>query len=138
MKNNINYVDWDDKYLIGINSIDAQHKHFVGILNRLFLVIQSESNDSVTNIINELVDYADRHFATEERYFKKHNYPYSLEHTNEHNKIKRKIIKLLNSKTSDQFKLGYSLLDLLEEWLFKHIIAVDVKYVDFLKQKGIK
>jgi hemerythrin len=137
MKNSLNYVDWDNKYLIGIASIDAQHQHFVSMMNRLFLEIQSDGQSTITQMINDLVDYADQHFSLEEYYFNKYSYPLAKLHIAEHHKIKRKIIKLLNENRKDQFKLGYLLLDLLDDWFFNHIVKVDALYVGFMKQKGI-
>jgi hemerythrin len=43
----------------------------------------------------------------------------------------------LARKDDDPFKLGYDLLDLLEDWLAKHIVTVDKKYVEFFKKHAI-
>lgn len=137
MVSGVNYVEWDDKYKVGIRIIDSQHQHFVGIMNKLFEAIQTDEDGLVLRITEELVDYADKHFAVEEKYFKKFNYPYAKEHTDEHYKIKIKIIKFLSKKDGDPFKTGLKLLDLLDDWLFDHIDKTDRKYIEYFKSHGL-
>jgi hemerythrin-like metal-binding protein len=133
----LEYIEWNDKYGVGIKQIDKQHKHFVGIMNKLFEAMQTDKNHAVSKIVEELVAYAKDHFATEEAYFAEFKYPDAEAHIAEHTKIKAKIDIFLAKKDDDPLTLGYNLLDLLENWLFEHILTVDKKYVGFFRQNGI-
>jgi hemerythrin-like metal-binding protein len=138
MKKDVRYVKWSDEFSVGIKQIDKQHKHFVGLMNELFEAIQTDEKFAVSKIIRELASYANTHFATEEEYFDKFNYKEAKQHKAEHEEIRKKVKEFLVNKDSDPFALGYSLLDLLENWLFNHIITTDKKYVAFFKEKGIR
>lgn len=133
----LEYIEWDEKYSVGIKQIDKQHKHFVGIMNKLFKAMQTDKDNAVSKIVEELVAYASDHFATEEAYFAEFNYPDAKTHIAEHRKIKASVDIFLSQKDDDPLRLGYNLLDLLEDWLFKHINSMDKKYVEFFRQNGI-
>jgi hemerythrin len=130
-------MKWSDKYSVGVKQIDKQHKHFIGIMDELFEAIQTDKKDAVPKIIHELVAYADVHFATEESYFDKFNYVDAEGHKAEHRKIKDQVKEFLLKKDEDPFTLGYNLLDLLEDWLFNHILTMDAKYVECFKEHGV-
>ena len=130
-------MKWSDKFSVGVKQIDKQHKHFIGIMEELFEAMQSDKKNAVPKIIIELTSYADVHFATEEAYFDKFNYIDKDAHKAEHAKIKNQIKEFLAKKDDDPFTLGYNLLDLLEDWLFKHILTVDKKYVECFKKHGV-
>jgi len=137
MVKTIKYMEWSDKFGVNVKRIDNQHKHFIGIMDNLFEAMQSDKKNAVSKIIDELVSYADIHFATEEGYFDKFNYEAAEAHKAEHYKIKVKIIKFMARKDDDPFKLGYNLLDLLEDWLFKHMATMDQKYVKCFNENGL-
>jgi hemerythrin-like metal-binding protein len=138
MSKAVEYVKWSNDFSVGIKAIDSQHKHFIGLMNKLFEAIQIDQKDSVAKIIDELAAYADKHFTTEEAFFKQINYPLTKEHMAAHAEIRAAVAKFVEYKNEDPFKVGYKLLDLLENWLFNHIATMDVKYVVFFKQNGIK
>lgn len=138
MKKFVKYIEWDDKFKVDIKIIDKQHKHFIGIINKLFLTLQSDKKDAVAKIIDELADHTDLHFATEEAFFDKYQYPDAKQHKDEHAKIRVRIIKFLSRKNQDPLKTGYDLLDLLEEWLLGHLIKMDREYAKFFKQQGLR
>jgi hemerythrin len=68
-------IKWDESYVVGVGVIDEQHKHFVGLLNNLYESLESKHTENVQVIIQDLTDYADHHFKTEEDYFDKLHYP---------------------------------------------------------------
>jgi hemerythrin-like metal-binding protein len=137
MNKDIKYVEWSDALKVNIKTIDKQHKHFIGMMDRLFKAMQSTQKGSVPEIINELVAYAQLHFATEQGLFIKYEYPGAKEHIAEHQKIQKRVNEFLDRKYEDPLKLGYDLLDLLEDWLFKHIVTWDIKYAKVFKEKGL-
>jgi hemerythrin len=130
-------VEWSAGFEVGIKQIDKQHKHFVGIMNKLFDAMQTSDNTAVPKIIDELVAYAQLHFATEQGLFIKYKYSKTDEHVAEHKRIQAKVNAFLTKKYDDQFKLGYELLDLVEDWLFKHVATMDKEYAKELAKEGL-
>ena len=144
MNKDIRYVEWSDGFKVNIKVIDKQHKHFIEIMNELFKAMQSSEKTAVPKLIVELANYAELHFMTEQKLFEKYNFPQTQKHVDEHKKIQAEVARFVNrskqccDNQTDLFKLGYDLLDLLEDWLFKHLATWDVKYAKFLQEQGVK
>lgn len=72
----INYLP----FMFGIEKIDSDHRHLIGIFNRMSEKAgQKESNDFM-KIIDELEKYSNYHFANEETLMKKANFAEIDEH----------------------------------------------------------
>lgn len=62
---------WNENFETGIALIDEQHKQLISILNKLAEHLAYRSNEVIlNNVFNELADYADYHFKTEEQIWK--------------------------------------------------------------------
>ncbi len=69
-------ITWDDKYSVGISSIDEEHKKLIDIINKVIDAKQHTDNSiEITEILNEMNNYVLTHFANEETYMIKYNYP---------------------------------------------------------------
>lgn len=130
-------IKWDDSYVVGVGVIDEQHKHFVGMLNTLYESLESKNTKKVPDIIQDLTDYAEHHFKTEEEYFDKLHYPDAEIHKVEHNELRAKVQSFANRHDKPK-KLGIDLLFFLERWLLVHFRGADTKFAKFLKQNGVK
>jgi hemerythrin-like metal-binding protein len=60
---------WDDRYLTGHATIDAQHRRLFDLANRIgFMLVAPEGagNAAIDGVFHELAEYAERHFKEEE------------------------------------------------------------------------
>ncbi|MCX6728271.1 MAG: bacteriohemerythrin [Candidatus Saccharibacteria bacterium] len=130
-------IKWDDSYVVGIGVIDEQHKHFVGLLNTLYESLESKHTEKIPDIIQDLTDYAEHHFKTEEDYFDKFHYPDAEIHKLAHNELRAKVGEFAERHDNPK-KLGSDLLFFLEKWLLVHFRGADTKFAKFLKQNGVK
>lgn len=66
---------WKEEYSIGIDLIDAQHKHLFDIGNEAYKLLKSDlcldKYDKIIEIIEDLRQYTKFHFKTEEEYMLK-------------------------------------------------------------------
>lgn len=135
MKKNNKFILWDKSLSMGINDIDDQHKHFIGIINQAYQSHFEKDKSVMKNILNDLIEYARIHFSTEEEYFKKWDYPYTEEHMKEHEKLLLKVLKF-----EDKFESGKcdcdEFLKFLKDWLENHLMTYDIKYSKYFKEKG--
>ncbi|NOZ34096.1 MAG: hemerythrin family protein [Chlorobi bacterium] len=133
------YLDWEQKYETGIAKIDKQHKQLFDIINKLHKNVIIEKDGSLVNeLLLELKIFTIDHFSTEERVFKKYNYPQEAYHIKSHQNFTKMVSDNLFDVTSTRLVQGYKILDFLKEWLPGHIIEHDMEYVSFLKkQTGI-
>jgi hemerythrin-like metal-binding protein len=133
------FITWTKSLSVGIKEIDDQHKTFIGCLNEAAAISDSpQSNRNKLEIlIARILDYVRYHFDTEEKYFKKYNYPYAEEHILEHAKLLENAAKFY-----DRFKLGDDVtaefLLFLKDWLENHLKTHDMKYARYFKKIGVK
>jgi len=138
-------MQWNDSLSVGFDKIDAEHKELFKMIQELVDAIhQHTCKYKIDDIIKFMEDYANNHFAMEEKYMKELEYlEYGL-HKAEHEKfritfsgLKR---ELKNIKISGSFAGSYELSvatgQMLVDWLLDHIAKVDKKFADFLNEKG--
>ena len=131
-------VLWDDRLLTHITIIDQQHKHFVSILNLLYRKFeQLAPKEEIDPVISELVSYASTHFATEEGYMQKYNYPEFNEHKAIHDKLTADLTNLIEKYNQEGKKVLPEIFDYLENWLVQHLDIYDHKYAEYFAQIGV-
>jgi hemerythrin-like metal-binding protein len=130
---------WEEKYSIGIQSIDNQHKEIFKLLNSLLEAMKQGQAASVTSqIILELEKYSRTHFQKEEYFFKRFNYSGAASHILEHQVFIQKINLLKSELTTGKFVLCIELLNFMKNWIEHHILEVDMQYSEFFLQNGLK
>ncbi len=131
-------ISWNDSYSVKVKEIDMQHQKLISLINSLNDAMKSrKSKDVMEMIIQELVNYTQYHFQTEENYFKQTHYPGTQEHEKEHNNFVKQVAEF-----QEQFKNGKALVSVelmmfLKKWLTQHIKGTDQKYTEFFHQHGI-
>ncbi len=129
-------IKWDDKYLIGIDEIDAQHKKWIDIYNR-FVIARQEHNEHevLKEILMEIVDYTKYHFETEEKYMKKYDYPDISKHKDKHNYLIKEISDLILSVNYNEEEAIVTLEKMMKEWILKHILTFDKAFGKYVNKK---
>lgn len=137
-------LEWsDEKFSVKVDEIDEQHKKLFSFINRLDNLIKSDrSREELAVILNEMNEYAQYHFSTEEKYFDKFDYPESDEHKARHHQYEVKIAeykeRLGNLENADLIDFMYEVLDFLQDWWIGHILHEDMKYSKFFNDHGLK
>ncbi|MDR0996226.1 MAG: bacteriohemerythrin [Zoogloeaceae bacterium] len=134
-------MPWNDKFILGIDAIDAQHHWLVDATNRLHDQVESHNPDPkvVGEILEGLVDYTFNHFILEEELFLRYGYAETVEHKHEHDAFTRRAYELLRSyEEGHADSVSSEALEFLKNWLSHHILVVDKAYVPFLKAKGVQ
>ena len=132
---------WSQRYSLQVKEIDDQHKKLFAIANNLHeAVSQAQSRELIGEILDELVDYTNYHFSTEEAYMDRYHYPdpEAAEHRNEHRELVEKVIAIQRRFHSDEADVTLDLLIFLVEWLQHHIGVIDKKLGRFLNSKGLR
>jgi len=130
---------WDEKYSVGIQSIDTQHREIFEILEKLVEAMKKgHGSDVTTQIILNLERYAVNHFKKEEFFFNRFNFQGSAEHIREHQDFKSKIVSLKSDLKSGKITLTFDLLSFLKEWIDHHILLVDKQYSECFRQNGLQ
>lgn len=127
---------------MGISEIDEQHKKILAIINNLSEIFQEKKHHEqgvIDQIIQELNDYANYHFQTEEKYFDLFNYQDAEAHIKIHNQYREKISEWRQQyeKENDP-KIFFDVSEFLKNWWVWHINNTDRAYVPLLKENGLK
>jgi hemerythrin len=132
------FIKWSDDFSVGLNEIDSQHKKLLDIINRLYKAFVDRDEDTVLEeILNDMAEYTDYHFITEEKYFMRFNYPNMDEHIKNHKIYIEKINGFKKDFESNK-KITYSVMNFLRNWIVEHIQGTDPDYVPLLKQNGVQ
>lgn len=134
----MNYLAWDEKYSVGVELIDNQHKVFIGIINDLYsAIVEKEKQVSLDVIFDQLSAYTQFHFQTEERYFDEFHYEEAAVHKAAHVALHTQIVEL-REKKQDIMEDPFRLMDFLEDWLIGHIMGMDKKFGPCFNAHGLK
>ncbi len=128
---------WNDRYMLGVNDMDDEHKVLVGKINFLVdnLETQYEKADKTTLMaaFKDLARYTAEHFAHEEKFLFAINYPQASSHKKIHDKLLAQVGKYgqdIENETLDDHKL----ISFLRNWLISHIMGIDMQYAAHYKQ----
>lgn len=133
------FIPWDEKYSVGIQSIDDQHKQLFGMVNELHdAMLHKKSKEVMGKVLSELVNYTASHFATEEEYMQKHAFSGYAAHKKEHDDLAKQAIDILNDFNSGKAVLSLAVVSFLKDWIYKHILKTDMQYREHLIGKGVR
>ena len=131
-------INWTDKYSVGYNVIDNQHKELVGMINNLYASFtEGKADEIVEDILKEMIKYTDYHFKMEEKYFDKYNYSDTKLHKEQHNDFIVKVTSFYREFNNGSVTITYDIMNFLREWLLTHIQGSDKKYVAEFKNKNV-
>ena len=132
------FILWKASYSVGVEHIDNQHKKLLEILNNLYESFTDRSiGKKMETIFEDLFDYTNYHFNTEEELFKKANYPKQEEHIEEHQEFIQKLNKFKSELKEGDYDLTIQLMNFLKNWLVNHISISDQDYASHFRIKGI-
>ena len=131
-------MSWIDAYSTGITEVDLQHKKLIGLINDLHdAMAKGQAKAILGEILGELVNYCASHFAMEEKLFDRHGYPDAANHKEKHQKMTAKVLALQMQFDQGRAMMTLEVMEFLQQWLDKHILGTDKKYVPFLNSKGV-
>lgn len=128
---------WFEGLSVGVEGIDSQHKGFVDLINKLEAAIDNcRGHLCLFEIVCDLSDYAKIHFATEEQFMRRHEYPDKMKHIEEHEQFIAKVMSICN-ETELMDNTPDNVLKYMQKWLIMHISDTDKKLGAFLNECGV-
>jgi hemerythrin len=139
------FVEWDDRYSIGIPLIDDQHKHLIELTNELYECCVGGGEDvqaCFRDAVRGTVDYVKYHFTAEERMLANIKYPGFISHKKEHESFILKILRDAKEFEEGKKFVPNNFVRYLKDWILAHIAVEDRKYADYIlglkKQDALK
>jgi hemerythrin len=122
---NMAHISWRDEYSVNVKLIDEQHKHFLAVMDEVYDAFESLSSANIMgHVIEELIDYTNTHFITEE-------------HKLRHQEFTAKVLVLKSRYQGGETDLIAETIDMLENWLIQHIMTYDKKYTACFNEHGL-
>lgn len=134
-------MEWSDTLCIGLASIDGQHKELFRRINSLVQAIKEHRcKDEIDNTLKFLDDYARIHFSDEEKHMRETGYPGYEEQRREHRKYLLSLQELKEQAAlprvhGSSYDLSATTNQVIVDWIVDHIITVDTKFGEFLRNR---
>jgi len=126
-------IDWDDRLMTGHAAMDREHKKITGLINELAESLAAgKSKSHCGEILTELVQRTEAHFAMEAKLMDRHRYPYAENHIVRHERLMNDLMTFqawFASGVNPQFG---SVLAFLEGWWTRHITSADKELADYI------
>lgn len=132
-------ITWNETYSVNNPEIDEQHKKWIAIINSLHdILLQGSVADlkhATVDILHEMQQYGEFHFAFEEKYLQENGYPDLEAHRHEHDFFRSRVNQYLHDQQHGKLVLNTDIMDILMSWLQSHILSEDMEYCRFLSQR---
>jgi hemerythrin len=133
-------IIWNENYSVGVKEIDQQHQQIIAVINRLYELVENKNFDdsTISDILKELVEYADYHFSTEEKYFREFDYDKTESHVEMHNDYRARVRGMKeNYEAGKKSEVLVDLADFLNGWWTWHVNHTDKEYIECFHQHGL-
>jgi hemerythrin len=128
-------VLWSDDLATGIDSIDAQHRRIVDLLNALQDRLEQGELVLARDVLRELVEYKVYHCAHEEDLLKRTGYPLLKQHKRAHSAFLKQCAAYHQQAGLDG-RATREALAFLKGWMLKHIRGEDIDYANYVSHAG--
>jgi hemerythrin len=129
-------IEWDASFSVGSARMDADHQKLIALLNRLYDAWHGgEGIAELEWLFDELLSYADTHFAAEEMALKSRDYPRLEKQREDHVRLKDSVIAFRNRHLAGETPDGLTseMTAFLKAWLLEHILGEDMQYRSYFK-----
>jgi len=126
---------WKPSYELGIPEIDLDHRKLVGMINELYEAIkQAHGHELIGQTIDRLLEYAHRHFDTEESFMRASRYPGIEAHESEHQAFREQVKVMAARCCEGKCPPTIEMMNFLRDWLRDHVTTTDKELGKYLKR----
>lgn len=128
-------LQWCDKYGVGIDEFDEQHKTLFNTINEIYenyLKEIKKNNIKDFDFISKIRNFYIKHAKYEEKLMIKHKYPRYAEHKTKHDTI-IEMTGFFSSDPEHRKKIDYdAFFNFLSDWLVEHFATEDMALANYL------
>ena len=130
----MNAIQWTNDMSVGREDFDGHHRMIIDALNRLYPLIGVADRDAELRVVLEtLEEFVLLHFAEEEKAMKQAGYPDWPAHKAQHDGMYDLVFKMKAGFDHGRLPDAENIHALLYDWLVKHILGEDRKYIPYLQ-----
>src|SRR5262245_57975619 len=121
-------IEWKDRYSVGVDAVDHEHRGLIEFINRLHEGIVAESDEfTVTAFLGEIFRAISAHFALEERFMSEHRYDQFAEHKRAHEQLLDELRDIMDGYEADPEAASKELSERLDRWFTFHFKTHDAR-----------
>ena len=125
--------EFTDDCITGIDTIDDEHRNLFALLSKAYTLANTDYHSDyyqqLKDIIEELDQYAETHFAHEEEYMMQIRDPELIRQRTQHAFFRDKVREYEFANIDDeeeQHRILIELVKFLAKWLYRHILSSDI------------
>ncbi len=128
--------DFDAEFKLGIDEVDREHVKLVDMLNQVHTLLSEGQRDEARRFFSDTLSrYVQEHFAHEEQFMARIEFPFLAEHRRVHERFTASFHELQPLIESyDEAAFRQSLNDTFT-WIVTHIGRMDRRYATFYRSK---
>jgi len=132
-------LEWSDELSVCIPEIDAEHKHFIMLINELNRSIISRMGiEEIKSCMSAILDDAVAHFTHEETLFRQWNYPEAEDHAEKHAQLTQALHEIMSTFERGGFDCEWIEAGLkVKQALVAHLLNEDMKYRDYCLKNNL-
>ncbi len=119
--------------ILGMEELDNEHRHLFELINKGMDMLHNDYREDkysdIKELLQELEDYAEQHFAHEEAYMESLRDPELILQRSQHMFFRERLMELVVKNIDgeeQQCQMLEELMDFLARWLYHHIIGSDI------------
>jgi len=129
-------IEWQPEFKLNVDKFDEHHKHLIDLLNAVYdEFVNRNVKTNVSEILDELIDYATYHFSAEEYWMEKHHYPGLEAHQEEHAYFSKRVVEMQRDLGQGSSPPLLEVLTFIKNWITNHILATDTEYGRYIATK---
>jgi len=130
-------ITWNDSLSVGFEPIDEQHRRLVELINKLHSAMaQGKGSQTLSSVLDGLIDYVQTHFASEEAMMKINDYPGYAAQKSQHIDLTRQVLELRSQFATGQTVITMDVMKFLKDWLVDHIQGSDKQLGAYLAARA--
>lgn len=121
-------IEWKDEYSVGVDSVDAEHRELIELINTMYENVQSrEHGPEVMEDLGEIYARIAAHFALEELLMRQHEYDEYRDHKRDHERLLEDIRKIMDEYEAGKLLDADELGSRLDAWFSEHFRTKDAR-----------
>lgn len=122
---------WHDRFLLGHAEMDETHREFVDLVNALLTVDDAELGHALA----AFAAHAEAHFAQENEWMEKNDFPPRDCHIDEHNKVLASVREVQQQLAEGDVAIVRDLAKALMDWFPEHADYLDSALATWLVKR---
>lgn len=129
-------IQWTDELLLGIDTVDAEHKALVGRYNGIIELLEfGVEPEEIAGAVKDLVDHTERHFSSEEGVMDDASYPRLRDHRTAHEDLLGRLNRLMAAVVTDRQQIDITTMSFVRDWLVNHMLDDDAQFGRYMQER---